>query len=312
MVGHLTFPDRSSNNMMPIKMETMTMKRLMDLFVHHRSSAYPWTFVESLIKGNRQRDEFDQVRSYVMFIGQPRSGTSLVGSLLNAHPQMWIAQELNALRYVARGYGRNQLYWLLRMRDREFDQNGRLWTGYDYVVENQWQGRCEQMLVIGDKKAGLSSELLGQQPELMNRLQQLVQVPVRIFHIVRNPFNVITTIHRKRSRTPLPMAIQMYFGRCRTNWRLMQDSSLNIMTLRLEDLIASPLSLLREMCRHVGLDADDAYLEACADKLFDKPRQSQTEIKWTNELVNSVYDQMQRYPFLEGYEFSGQVAANAA
>ena len=120
-----------------------------------RSSAYPWTYVESLVAGRASDSIFADVRTYLMFIGQPRSGTSLLGSLLNAHPYALVGHELNALRYVRRGYTRRQLFWLLLMKDREFARRGRNWTGYDYAVSGQWQGRFEKLLVIGDKKGGL-------------------------------------------------------------------------------------------------------------------------------------------------------------
>ena len=264
----------------------------------HRSSAYPWTYVESLAAGHWNRQIFADVRTYVMFIGQPRSGTSLVGSLLNAHRHMCVAQELNALRYVRRGYGCRQLYWLLLMKDREFGRRGRSWTGYDYVVPDQWQGRFEKLLVIGDKKAGCSSEQLGTHPHLLDRLQRLVRVPLRIFHVVRNPFNVITTIHRKRSRTSLELALQMYFDRCSTNWRLMQRYPSQILTVRLEDLIAAPEQHLQQMCRFLDLEADDAYVQACAKILFHKPRQSQHSVVWPPHLIDSVRRQMEDFPFL--------------
>jgi hypothetical protein len=247
-----------------------------------------------------------------MFIGQPRSGTSLVGSLLNAHRHVCIAQELNALRYVQRGYGRHQLYWLLQQRDRQFARRGRMWTGYDYHVPGQWQGRTDPLRVIGDKKAGAASELLGQHPRLLDRLQQTVQVPIRMIHIVRNPFNVVATIHRKRKRTPLSLAMAMYFERCATNWRLMQSPDCGVLTFRLEKLIAEPRPTLIELCRFVGVQPSPDYLEACQRKLFDAPRQPQGSIHWPAALVDSLYARAQAYPFLSGYEFQPQAAAPAA
>jgi hypothetical protein len=288
------------------------MRKMIDPFILHRSSAYPWTYLESLVRGNRRQREYDSIERYVMFIGQPRSGTSLIGSLLNAHPDIWIAQELNALRYVARGYRRNQLYWLLQMRDREFDAHGRQWTGYDYTIPGQWQGRCRKLRVIGDKKAGLSSELLRRRPQLLARLQKLVEVPIQIFHVVRNPFNVITTIHRKRHRTPLELAVSMYFERCETNWALMQDSRLQVMSKRLEDIIAHPRPHLTEMCERLDVQLTAEYLDACQEKLFDKPRESQTAIAWPTHLIDSVYMQMAKYPFLDDYQFSGQSSVRNA
>lgn len=266
-----------------------------------RSSAYPWTYLESLIAGYAHRQAFADVRAFVMFIGQPRSGTSLVGSLLNAHRHSCIAQELNALRYVRRGYRRRQLYWLLLAKDREFGHHGRHWTGYDYTVPGQWQGRCEQLLVIGDKKAGCSTEQLGADPQLLRRLQQLVRVPVRLIHLVRNPFNVIATIHRKRPRTSLELATRMYFDRCQVNGRLVTQHPQQILTLRLEDLLADPAHQLRQLCQFVELEPQADYLAACTKVLFDKPRQSQRRIAWPPDLIDSVCRQMTPFPFLRGY-----------
>jgi hypothetical protein len=277
-----------------------------------RSSIYPWTYLASLIGGWRERHEFRDVATYAMFIGQPRSGTTLVGSLLNAHRQICIAQELNALRYVQRGYGRHQLYWLLRQRDAEFEQNGRVWTGYNYDLPGQWQGRTDRLQVIGDKKAGMSTDLLDRCPELLTRLQHLLRVPIRMVHVVRNPFNVIATTHCKRKRTPLPLAISMYFSRCAANWRLMQDPRCQIETFQLEKLIADPRPRLIELCRFLGVQADDDYLEACSQKLFSTPRQSQREVAWSAALVDAVYQHMQDYPFLRGYQFQGDVLSRAA
>ncbi len=42
---------------------------------------------------------FRSVETYCMFIGNPKSGHSLVGFLLNAHNNAVISHELNALAY---------------------------------------------------------------------------------------------------------------------------------------------------------------------------------------------------------------------
>jgi hypothetical protein len=259
--------------------------------------------VESLVGAQRAKHLFQDVRTYVMFIGQPRSGTSLLGSILNAHRNVCVAQELNALRYFRRDYSASQVYWLLLERDRTFEKSGRQWTDYDYTVADQWQGRFEKLSVIGDKKASLSSEQLGRDPKLLQKVEDRVQVPVRLVHLVRNPFNVITTFHKKRKRTSLEMAAQMFFGRCETNWRVMQERGSAVKTLRLEDLIAAPHYHLAQLCEFLDLDAHADYIDACASILFPKPRQTKGEIPWPAALVESVSRQIESFPFLHGYCF---------
>src|SRR5215207_7292340 len=95
-----------------------------------------------------------------MFIGYPRSGHSLVGALLDAHPNAIIAHELNALECVEKGVDKGCIFQLVLENSRKFAKSGRRWEGYSYKVSNQWQGRFERLLVIGDKKGGGSTRIL--------------------------------------------------------------------------------------------------------------------------------------------------------
>jgi hypothetical protein len=258
--------------------------------------------MESWLGGQRSQELFQDVRTYLMFIGQPRSGTSLLGSLLNAHPNMCVAQELNALRYVNRGYDRRQLFWLLLKRDETFAKSGRMWTGYSYAVPTQWQGRFAELQVIGDKKAGLSTDQFGKKPQLFETLSRKVGVPVRIIHVVRDPFNVITTMHR-RKRISLEESADIYFRRCETNWQLMQQHGPAIKTLHLEDLIVSPEQQFEELCGFLGVDAPQDYIDDCAALLFSKPRQSKTDCDWPSSLAGAVSRRAEQFPFLNGYQY---------
>ena len=47
---------------------------------------------------NLTKDVIDGIKTFVMFIGYPRSGHSIVGSLMDAHPHMVIANEFLLLR----------------------------------------------------------------------------------------------------------------------------------------------------------------------------------------------------------------------
>ena len=61
----------------------------------------------------KEEDIFKSVERYCMFIGYTRSGHSLVGSLLDAHPNIIIGHELNALKLFERGVNYQKIYYLL-------------------------------------------------------------------------------------------------------------------------------------------------------------------------------------------------------
>src|SRR5271157_4852788 len=79
------------------------------------------------VAGFRNRDALRDVESFFLLLGYARSGSTLVGSLLNAHPNMVVAHETDILRYLRAGVSRRQLFALLLERDRQFESIERRW-----------------------------------------------------------------------------------------------------------------------------------------------------------------------------------------
>ncbi len=48
-------------------------------------------------------NHFEELDTFLFFIGYPRSGHTLIGSLLDAHPEMVIAHELKAFAELEKG-----------------------------------------------------------------------------------------------------------------------------------------------------------------------------------------------------------------
>ena len=275
------------------------------LWSHHRSNAemarlYLSARANSLLRPGRFRD----VRFYCMFIGYPRSGHSLVGSLLDAHPNVVIAQECDVLKFIRMGFGRSAIYQTLLLNSRTIlSQRGREWSGYSYRVPGQWQGCYEKLLVIGDKKAGRSTDRLMRNPVLLPKLQTTVRVPIRVIHVVRNPYDNITTIARA-SKKSLEEAIDFYFSLCRTVVDLTSRIPVQgVCEVHLESLIADPKTTLRDLCGFLGVSAGDDYLESCATIVYDSPNKTRSKLKWTSQMINLVRSQSQKIPFLSRHTF---------
>jgi hypothetical protein len=160
--------------------------------------------------------DFSGIRLYGMFLCHARSGHSLLGSLLDAHPEIVIAHEFHALRFVQRGGRRDQLFQGLLRSSENFSRRGRKWNGYNYKVPNQWQGRYQKLSVIGDKMGFSSTGILKRDPLLLRQLQATVQIPIKFFRMIRNPFDNIKTLSRYYYRNKLTSAIEGYFSACVT------------------------------------------------------------------------------------------------
>ncbi len=264
----------------------------------------------SLVTGIRSRRSFADVETFAMFVGASRSGHSLVGSLLNAHPEVVIAHQLHALRYLAAGFRRIQLFGMILRTDRRYGRRGRISNKgrFNYAVPGQWQGCYTRLRVIGDKRGASSTELLDQRPELLERLRSVVDVPVRIVHVVRNPFDNISTM-AVRFHIELPAAADRYFALLDVTAAVKATAGDGEwLDLRHEDMIADPVTWLPRLCSFVGVTAGDDYVRDCASIIYKRPHQSRHEAPWTDELVGMVERRMAAFSFLEGYRFEERAA----
>jgi len=267
----------------------------------------PRSAIGALSSGDRYRD----LEAYCMFIGYPRSGHSMVGSLLDAHPEVGLAHELDALKFLERGYTRNQLFHLILANTRRTARRGRVQTGYSYEVPGQWQGRWSKLRVIGDKKGARSTRRLDEHPELLERLRETIDLPLRFIHVVRNPFDNIATIAKRDANgglvdpaDALAHAIRRYDALARAVGEFLDrvDPS-EVWEGRHEDFIASPRERLRELCAFLDLEASEDYLDSCAGVLFGSPNASRRSAAWAPEQIEQVQRIIARHDFLEGYAY---------
>jgi hypothetical protein len=226
-------------------------------------------------------DPLHTVERYCMFVGYPRSGHSLVGALLNAHPELLIANELDALSRVREGIDREALFAEILAADRDFAARGRRHMGFEYAVPGAWQGRFSTLRVIGDKKGGRSSWWLHDEPELLPKLRALVGLPLRFVHVVRSPWDNIATIARRHALS-LDEAIAWYFDTCAAVAGIFERiPEEERHTLHHEELVADPKGQLAALARFLEVSVDEGWLEACAAVVRPAVNRSRAERRWS-------------------------------
>lgn len=266
----------------------------------------PKAFIKSSVINIVFKWDYHEIERYVMFVGYPRSGHTLVGSLLNAHPEIVISHELDVLYYLRAGFGRDRIFSLILEKDKVFSGKGPEWAGYNYKV-NEWQGKYRKLKVIGDKKGGKSSRHLQARPNIIDRLREEVQVPIRLIHIVRHPLDNIATHKRRwKVKQTLQEAIDDYFKRVEANAKLRAEvAKEEWCELTHEQFIEDPEKSLTTLIEFLEVEPYDDYIKAAADKVFNSPSKSRNKIEWPKEMVDQVAERSQKYDFLKDYEFTG-------
>jgi hypothetical protein len=251
---------------------------------------------------------FAELTCCCLFVGQSRSGHSVVGTVLNAHRHAVVAHNLDLLGFVRNGVGRQQLLRLILERDRWLESRDRRIGGYRYEISGTWLGEQGAIRVIGDKRAGSTSRYLAEDPGLLSRLADEIRLPLRIIHHVRNPWDNISSIWTRKTlnidRT-LEQAIDHYFEMIDGSVAGLAAAPPGTGWLRTfhEELIAEPKANIKALLDLVDLDAEPEFLSACAAFIHPQPRRTRVAAPWTSSLIDRVGERAANYSFLADYRF---------
>jgi hypothetical protein len=251
---------------------------------------------------------FSSVRTFCLVVGHTKSGGSMLGAMLDAHPRIVMADELDVLKYMAAGFDAGRLYHLIDKSARREALKGRVTarrlSPYSFEVPGQWQGRHDSVEVVGDSKAGIATQRLGDDPGALADLGHLIgPASLKVVHVVRNPFDPIAVMMIRGGRS-IDGAIDRYFANC----DILADlhSRLDAGTIEIvqyENMVAESRTVLTNVCRFLGVDCTDEYIEACVSVVRPEPERERTRVDWTGPVVADIEARAQRYPFLSGYRF---------
>lgn len=283
---------------------------------------------------------FNNVHTMALTIGFPRSGSSLVGYLLTAHPHIVMAHEpkgnipydiadivllMDCILYTDQ----------MRFRKAKEAQNTKadnsvslpsgdikprtFYAKNRYVfVPNQWQNRYKSLEVIGIKQS-LSITVSLLKEGVLIKLKENVNrknIDLKFIFTIRNPYDMIATAiinwANKRGITKqsdkqkmLGSNIRKYLNQCEKNTKLLSRiNPQSVFKNRHEDMVASPVKQLTKLCRFLEVSAPPDYLDDCASTVYNKPRKSRYELDWTEEQKEEVAEMISRYDFLSGYDWS--------
>ncbi|XP_068691859.1 uncharacterized protein [Montipora foliosa] len=271
---------------------------------------------------------YDRVQELLIFVGYPRSGHTLVSSLLDAHPHVIVANEFDILAQWQKWdtTTKNKYYLfdqLLMNSKKEADVGYRSATvqhRYSYHVPGQWQGTYrDSIMVMGDKKGGKTTRQLfhKENQEALKQIQQVLKIPLKFVHVIRNPYdNIATMLLRavnKRNEADtgekinqsrrLDEQINKYFTLVKLNNKLKTRFGDSVHHLHSSQLIMEPRKTLLGVCEFLQLRCDQQYLADCSSIVFKEGTKTRQYVVWTDQQKKLVREKLQSFPSLKDYNF---------
>ena len=277
----------------------------------------------------------NSVEKFVFFVGYRRSGHSMIGSVMDAHPDMIIAHEyLLFKKCIAKLKQNNHLF-----RDKYnlfntlyansyfsaqcgWRSNATTGKGYNFDFGFKWQGTYNHLRVIGDKAGGGTMDMIRSTygRKCFREMSEL-HVPLVAVHVVRNPFDMIATTalvyegisDRSSLNGRLLSFTSSNLKKCAKKvlseaeqvvWVTSQaGENLSIVELHIEDYIQNPEAVTRHLCEGLGVDCPEEYVKECARKAYTEVSRSRDSIEWPPTVLSFIRAEMKKYPFFNGYTF---------
>jgi hypothetical protein len=241
-----------------------------------------------------------QATTFCLVIGSPRSGSTLLGAVIDSHSKAIMANETGASGRFWSGLTRDEI--LVEIAQRGSDRSGTEWAPevHRYPVNRALPSKTD-IIVVGDKIWNTATLMPHGKPSLIPSLQELMQARLCLVHSVRNPFDTITTAHRK-SGASLKDRIRWCFMHYEAVAALHERlPSSMIIDVHHEDLLAEPEHQLNRLCAFLGLPVQDEQMLAVREFLFDSPRRPSADQDWPAADVDEVLQRIERLGFLHRY-----------
>lgn len=248
-------------------------------------------------------DRWGGIEAFCLFVGYGRSGHSIVGSLIDAHPNAAVAHELHAVKRYFEGVPRDVLFDRLFETAQAQARDGRRASradGGEYIhrLEGQTKPAPEALRVIGDKKgAGTAWQFSRRGLDQIDRFRAYLGVPLKQVHVIRNPFDVVAAGEaRGGSRFPslLPVVAEIRRRSRGPDW----------LDVYHEDLIADAGREMTRVLEFLGLPVIAAHLERCRAHVFVEPHRRRYEAAWPAGRREDVEALIARYDFLGRYAWN--------
>lgn len=244
-------------------------------------------------------NRFPNLRQFVVIIGNARSGTSLLGSIIDAHPNAMVANETSASRLFWNSLSAKEIFEEIHANAEINRKNGRHCGGYSYSI-TQEPKNLNDIHVAGDKIWNPAMLLLHGDYRLLHHLETILETNVSILHAIRNPFDTVATMHA-RSGAPVLDRIAWYFNHCEAASAIRQKA--RCLDVYHEDVIASPEQEIVKILTFLGLLPNPAFVAECKTLLFKKPKLTRYNIAWTPDELEAMNANIRDYDFLHRYSF---------
>ena len=276
----------------------------------------------------------NSVKKFVLFVGMGRSGSSILGSIMDAHPHVIVSheyyvfnhfQEFNSSQDSLKETLFNTLFSKSQIDATKQRNYARGLGNYSNVTKLSalWQGTYKTYIeVIGDKGgAQIAIKYLENKEAFIKMYKELkegLKMPILFLRPIKNPYDQIfanlhnhTTQESQNLNKPklLDIVINAVFTFHDATQELVENvlGEENVLDVHNCDLVDDPRGTISKIFDFLEVRISEDYLDVCAEKVFRSESKSRKLVQWTPKQIKMVEKRIKDHKTLSRYSFYSTV-----
>lgn len=233
-------------------------------------------------------DQVEGDECFVIFLGHAHSGHSIVGALLDAHPDIAISNELNVPKLILDHDLDNKVLQKIILY---YSLNHSSWinTGYKYNVPESYQGKTKFPKILGDKKGGGSTRIIRNNPWVLDKLVEMFGKKLRFINVIREPKdNIAAFAHYWGDAEVGRKHVDRYFENYETNKQIEKKFQGAFYKLKHSDFIKNPVYEFKKILQFLNLKANENQLKSWLSIVRNTENNRSETINWSKNIRNAI------------------------
>lgn len=245
----------------------------------------------------------DTIEKLLLFIGSPRTGSTLLGQILNYHPQCLVATEARLVtQVVMQGVPLDEaLARTVQAATHQFEQGlvkdekfgptlGRFqpqWVPFEELAHED-AFRKRGVKLIGDKKAGASTQAFLDKPDEMLALLESEE-KICLLQLVRHPVDAARSYMRSHEIDSFDAACEEIVMKTHVAYQLGRRVDNPHCVVYYEALTSMPSLEIRRLLDWLELECSESWLDEIARRVASvEKKRSQADIAVAERIVDAL------------------------
>lgn len=222
------------------------------------------------------------MKSWITFVGEGRSGHTIVSAILGSHPNVFMGEEQKYIsKWRRENWSRQQIIDHLLSSG---EGRARKLLGFPGILDKK-----DPLLSIGDKCGWDAVNEVGKREykgDILSDFGYFMQLPVKVIVTLRNPLDNISAWTQSAKYKRIYSDDDLRCRRMIRRYKRFHETALKVVVghdnflLHNEELIADPAAMCKSLCNWLGLPCPKDWQDMCASKVFKKPNERRHLTPW--------------------------------